>query len=152
MLRQLAMQCNAIPASVSEFYQRTHNEVQDQSWYVELRKILCRVVSTFSRCFFVIDALDEARSHLPGLLDLLNVLQSDMTTRTPKIFATGRKHVPIIQESFQKATQVTVAANNEDLRTVLAKAIADHPDAKYVLDEELKEDILVTLCRAAHGM
>lgn len=148
------MQCNAIPASVSEFYQRTHNEVQDQSWYVELRNVLCRVVSTFSRCFFVIDALDEAevRSHLSGLLELLNVLRSDVTTRTPKIFATGRKYGSIIQESFQKATKITVTANNEDLSTVLAKAIADHPDVKYVLDEELKEDILVTLCGNAHGM
>lgn len=154
MLRQLAMQCNAIPTSVSEFYQRTHNEVQDQSWYIELRKILCRVASTFSRCFFIIDALDEAevRSHLPGLLELLNVLRSDITARTPKIFATGRKYGSVIQHSFQKSTKVAVAANNEDLRTVLSKAIADHADAKYILDEELQEDILVKLCETAHGM
>ena len=154
MLRQLSMQCNAIPASVSEFYQRTRNEVKDPSWYIELQKVLCRVASTFSRCFFVIDALDEAeiRSHMPGLLDLLGVLRSNITARIPKIFATSRKYASTIQESFHEATKVTITANNEDLRTILANIIADHHDSKYILDDRLKEDVLVSLCASAHGM
>ena len=148
------MQCNAIPASVSEFYQRTRNEVKDPSWYIELQKVLCRVASTFSRCFFVIDALDEAeiRSHMPGLLDLLGVLRSNITARIPKIFATSRKYASTIQESFHEATKVTITANNEDLRTILANIIADHHDSKYILDDRLKEDVLVSLCASAHGM
>ena len=151
MLRQLSMQCNTIPTSVSEFYQRTRNEVKDHSWYDELQKILCRVASTFSRCFIVVDALDEAevRSHLPGLLELLNVLRCN--ARVPKMFATSRKYASAIHESFQEATKVTVTANNEDLRTILEKIVADHQDSKYILDDELKEDILVTLCASAHG-
>jgi hypothetical protein len=154
LLRQFSMQCNTIPTSVSDFYQRTRNEVKDQSWYVELRKILCRVASTFSRCFLVLDALDEAeaRSHMPGLLELLRTIRNDMTAKAPKIFATSRKHAPAIQESFQEATKVIVTADNEDLRTILVNIIADHQDAKYILDEHLKEDIIATLCVNAHGM
>jgi hypothetical protein len=154
LLRQLMMQCNSLPHSVSDFYVRTLKEVKDQSWYVELQKILCRVASTFSICFFVIDALDEAevRSHLPGLLELLNILRSNITARQPKIFATSRKYASDILNSFEKATIVTVAAQDDDLRTILAKTIADQPDSEYVLDEALKEDILVTLCATAHGM
>jgi hypothetical protein len=153
MLRQLSMQCNTVPTSVSEFYQRTRNEVKEQSWYAELRQIVCRVASTFSTCYFVIDALDEAEveSHMPGLLELLGVLRSRVAT-TPKIFATSRKHTSAIQESFQEATKVSVTANNEDLRTILAKIIADQQRSKYILDDNLKEDILVTLCAGAHGM
>lgn len=154
MLRQLSMQCNALPTSISEYYQRTRNEVKDQSWYVELQNILCRVASTFARCFFVIDALDEAESRMqmPGLLELFDVLRSGITFRAPKIFATSRKHVAAIQESFQSATKVTVTANNEDLRTLLSKLISDHKDSKYILDEDLKRKILDTLCERAHGM
>lgn len=148
------MQSDTVPASVSKLFQSTRNEVKDQSWYIELRKILCRVASTFSRCYFVIDALDEAevRSHMPGLLELLNVLRSNITGRTPKIFATSRKYASAIVDSFQEATKVKVAAKNEDLRIILAKIIDDHQDSKYILDDKLKNDILVTLCAGAHGM
>jgi hypothetical protein len=154
LLRQLLTQCNSLPHSVSDFYVRTLKEVKDQSWYIELRKMLCRIASTFSACYFVIDALDEAeaRSHLPGLLELLNVLRSDITARRPKIFATSRKHATAIQKSFDEAIILNVAAQDEDLRTILAKTIADQPDSEHVLDDTLKEDILVTLCASADGM
>lgn len=148
------MQCNTLPTSVSDFYQRTRNEVKDQSWYIELRTVLWKVASTFKRCFIVIDALDEAeaRFHMPGLLELLRVLRRNVTGSAPKIFATCRKHPAHILESFQEATKVTVTAKNEDLRTTLAKIIADHHDCRYIIDDKLKEDILVTLCANAHGM
>lgn len=154
MLRQLSMQCNAIPISVSEFYQRTRNEVKDHSWYMELRTVLCRVASTFARCFIVIDALDETemKSQMRGLLELLGVLRCNITARPPKIFATSRKHPAPVLQFFREATKVTVTASNEDLRTILAEIIADHPDCQYIMDEKLKEDILDTLCANAQGM
>jgi hypothetical protein len=153
LLRQLLMQYNSLPHSVSDFYVRTLKEVKDKSWYVELQEILCRVASTFSTCYFVIDALDEAevRSHLPGLLELLNIVRSNITAR-PKLFATSRKYESSIRKSFDEATIVHVAAQDEDLRTILAKTIADQPDSEYILDDTLKEDILITLCATAHGM
>lgn len=154
MLRQLSTQCNTMPVSVSEFYQRTRNDVKDQTWYVELKNILCRVASTFSRCYFIIDALDEAAagSHVHGLLDLIGSLRSGIGRRPPKIFATSRKHASAIQESFQEAIKVTVTANNEDLRSILTTQIADHHDSKYFVDDDLKEDIVKTLCASAQGM
>ncbi|ERF70990.1 hypothetical protein EPUS_03269 [Endocarpon pusillum Z07020] len=154
MLRQLSMQYHVLPPVVSEFYRRTHNETQDQSWYVELQEILCKVASKFAKCFFVVDALDEAEasSHLRGLLELLDVLRRSITGGTPKIFATSRKHGSPIQVSFQEATRMTVSANKEDLRAIIEKAIADHQDPNRILDERLKEDIMVTLSTTAHGM
>jgi ankyrin repeat protein len=145
---------NIVPASVSDFYQRTRNEVKDQSWYIELQRLLCRVASTFSRCFFVVDALDEVEvgSHMPGLLELFSVLRRGLSTRGPKIFATSRKYASTIQNFFQEATKVTVAAHNDDLRTILAKIITDHQDSKYILDDNLREEILDKLCAGAHGM
>jgi hypothetical protein len=82
----------------------------------------------------------------------LNILRSNITARQPKIFATSRKYASDILNSFEEATIVTVAAQDDDLRTILAKTIADQPDSEYVVDEALKEDILVTLCATAHGM
>lgn len=100
------------------------------------------------------DALDEAemRSHMPGFLDLLAVLRRDISAQAPKIFATSRKYASAIQDAFREATKITVTANDKDLRTILAKTIADHHDSKYILDDKLKEDILVSLCASAHGM
>ena len=143
-----------MPVAVSEFYQSTRNDVKDHSWYIELREILCRVASTFSGCFFVIDALDEAEagSHMHGLLELLRSLRSGIRSPMPKIFATSRKHASAIQESFREAIKVTITADNEDLRTILAKLIADHHHSKYILDDKLKEDILGSLCTGAQGM
>jgi hypothetical protein len=154
MLRQLSSQCNALPTSVSDFYERTHNEIQDRSWYFELQNILCRVASTFSRCFIVIDALDEAEatSHMTGLLELFDSLRRGMTSRAPKMLATSRKHASSIEQSFHKAIKVTVSANNDDVRIVLAKMIAEHQDSKYILDDMLKKEILDKLCASAHKM
>lgn len=154
LLRQFSTQCNALPTSVSDFYERTHNEIQDRSWYLELQNILCRVASTFSRCFIVIDALDEAEatSHMTGLLELLDTLRKGISGRAPKILATSRKHASAIEASFHNATKVTVSANIEDVRIVLAKMIADHQDSKYILDEKLKQEILDKLCASAHKM
>ena len=75
--------------------------------------------------------LDEAaaRSHVRGLLDLLGSLRSGIGIRMPKIFATSRKHASASQESFREAIKVTITANNEDLRTILTKQIADHHDS-----------------------
>ena len=79
-------------------------------------------------------------------------MRSSITARRPKIFATSRKYGPVVQQSFQKAIKVTVAANNEDLRTILEKTISDHDYAKDVVDEKLKEDIMVILSTTSHGM
>lgn len=100
------------------------------------------------------DALDEteSRSHMPGLLELLQVLRTNINSRAPKIFATSRKYASAIQDSFQEATKVTVCASDEDLRTILAKIVSDHQDSKYILDGSLREDILMTLMTNAHGM
>lgn len=148
------MQCIAVPACVSEFYDDTCNEVKGHSWYKELQKILCRVASTFSTCLFIVDALDEVepRFNMPGLLNLLALLRNGMKGRAPKIFATSRKHASLVLEAFPDATKLFVSANNDDLRTILAKIILDHRESKYILDENLKRDILDKLCTNAHGM
>jgi hypothetical protein len=154
LLRQLSTQCNSMPTAVSEFYERTHNEIQDRSWYLELQTILCRVASTFSRCFIIMDALDEAEasSHRAGLLELLDRARGGITSRAPKVFATSRKHSSAVEDSFRNAIKVDVIANNADVRIVLAKIVDEHQDSKYILDEELKKEILDKLCASAHKM
>lgn len=156
ILRQLSMQISSstLPAAVSEFYQNTRNDVVDPSWFSQLQKIICRVASTFSRCFLVIDALDETEPsrQRPGLLQLFKTIRDGLPYQRPKIFATSRKHASSVLPFFQDACTINVTANVDDLRNILSKIMREHHDSKYILDASLREEILNKLCVESDGM
>ena len=150
ILRQLAGQCGPAPAVLADFYRRTKNDIKDQAWFTELQSILHRVAAVFTHCFLVIDALDESgTSQRSGLFEVLTNLRQKTKVR---IFASARPHVPNIQQAFEKATTVEVAANDADLRTFLAGMIDQHPDPESIVDVALRTEILDRLCENAHGM
>jgi len=151
LLRQVCNICNAIPAVVAEFYQQTRNNVDDQEWAYQLQSVLRRVIATFDRCFIIIDALDEAApKHRAGLFDVLHNIRGSQST--VKVFASTRPHLANIEACLRDPKTVEVSAHESDLRYYLARTIDQHPDAEYTMDEELKKEILDTLCEKASGM
>jgi len=152
MLRQLSSQIGGlIPSAVSDFYQRTKNDVRDQAWFLELQGVLHRVASTFSQCFFVIDAFDEtdARDHRAGLLEVLTNLRLRAKCR---IFASTRPHIQNVEKAFDGSMISNVSADSTDLETFLSSLIDSHPDAEYLMDGQLKAEIITKLCENSRGM
>lgn len=150
LLRQLSSQCGAVPAVATDFYRRTKNDIKDQSWFVELQDVLHRVAATFTRCFLVIDALDESDiTQRPGLFEMLDGLRTRAKIR---IFASTRPHLPNIERAFENAATIEVTADEADLRTFLTRMIDRHPDPESIMDDALRTEILEKLCGSAHGM
>jgi len=152
ILRQLCASCDDIPAPVAEFYQRTRNDIKDQTWFSDLQGILRWVMATFSRCFLVLDALDEADalSQRTGLFDVLQM--SRTSPGVLRVFATSRPHLSNVENKLHRPIKVEVVADQRDLRQYLGQMIDDHPDARYILDPILRHQVLDKLCANAGGM
>ncbi|KIX01570.1 uncharacterized protein Z518_09296 [Rhinocladiella mackenziei CBS 650.93] len=153
LLRQLSSSGDMVPSAVAEFYQRTRNDVKDQTWFNDLRTILRRVAATYSRCYIIVDALDEAdgQSRRSGFFDVLDAVRNSSGS-VVKVLVTSRPHVVSNGGRFHNARTIDILADPRDLRQFLTKAIQDHPDSEYTMDDELRGQILNTLCDNANGM
>lgn len=152
LLRQLCSSGHTMPTSVAEFYQRSRNDVKDQTWFNDLLSILRRVISTYSRCFIVIDALDEAdaQSQRTGFRDVLDAIRG--SGNSLRVLATSRPHALGNVDKFHDPILLDIVADPADLRRYLNQAISEHPDSEYTMDPDLKEQIVQTLCSNANGM
>ena len=152
VLRQLCASLGTIPSAVADFYQKTRNEVRDQTWFQELQTVLRRVMATASTCYLIIDALDETEGikQRGDLLALVDVMRS--ASEQLKLFATARPHLANIESRFANPIVVQVTAQEADLRIYLSGMIDAHPDADHVMDPALKQEVLDRLCENANGM
>ncbi|KAK5439601.1 hypothetical protein LTR34_000569 [Exophiala xenobiotica] len=153
LLRQLSSNRHLVPSSVTEFYERTRNDIKDETWFQDLLGILRRVAATFTRFLILVDALDEAdiRSQRSGLFEVLSALRSPSGTRV-QVMATMRSHVLSVATRFHNAVTMDVTADLGDLRLFLTQVIGEHPDSVDTLDGDLRKQVLNTLCDNANGM
>ncbi|KIW83537.1 hypothetical protein Z517_02782 [Fonsecaea pedrosoi CBS 271.37] len=153
LLRQLSSRGEVVPSAVSEFYRRTRNAVKDQTWYHDLLNIIRRVVATFSRCFIIVDALDEAdvQTQRSGFFEVIDAIRNSPGS-TVKVLATLRPHVLDLMTRFHEPSTIDILANPGDIRQFLAQTIMEQPESEYLMDDKLKEHVLNTLCTNANGM
>lgn len=153
LLRQLSSSGETVPSAVAEFYQRTRNDVKDQTWFHDLLTILRRVAATCSRCFIIVDALDEAdiQSQRVGFFEVLDAIRNTSGGGV-SILVTSRPHVLSISNRFYNPVMIDILADPRDLRQFLGHTIQENPDSECIMDEGLREQILITLCNNANGM
>ncbi|KIW65653.1 hypothetical protein PV04_07893 [Phialophora macrospora] len=153
LLRQLSSHGENVPSAVAEFYQRTRNAVKDQTWFHDLLAITRRVVATFTRCFIIVDALDEAdsQSQRSGFFEVISAIRSSSGS-TVKLLATTRPHAFNLLGKFHDPVTVEVLADAGDLHRFLAQAIDEHPDSEDLMDDELRTQVLDTLTNTANGL
>ena len=153
LLRQLSSYGQNIPAAVANFYQRTRNSAKDQTWFHDLLNILQRVVATFGQCFIVVDALDEAdiQTQRSGFFEVINAIRRS-SGGALKVLATTRPHALSLADKFRNPVTIEILADPGDLHLYLARTMKEHPESEYLMDDDLKEHVLATLCNNAHGM
>ncbi|OAP63558.1 hypothetical protein AYL99_02785 [Fonsecaea erecta] len=153
LLRQLSSHGEVVPSAVAEFYQRTRNAVKDQTWFHDLLTIIRRVVATFSHCFIIVDALDEAdvQTQRSGFFEVIDAIRNAPGS-TVKVLATLRPHVLSLIARFHNPSIIDIVANPGDIRQFLVQAIKEQPESEYLMDDKLREHVLNTLCTNANGM
>ncbi|OCT49282.1 ankyrin [Cladophialophora carrionii] len=153
LLRQLSSHGENVPSAVAEFYQQTRNAVKDQTWFHDLLAVTRRVVATFTRCFIIIDALDEAdsQSQRSGFFEVIGAIRSSSGS-TVKLLATTRPHAFNLLDKFHDPVTIEIVADAGDLRRYLAQTIDEHPDSEDLMDNELRRQVLDTLTKTANGL
>ena len=153
LLRQLSSYGENVPSAVAEFYQRTRNAVKDQTWFHDLLSVMRRVIATFNRCFIVVDALDEAdiQSQRLGFFEVIGAIRPSSGSRI-KMLATTRPHVFSLFDKFHNLVTIEILADPGDLRRYLIQTIEENAEAEELMDDGLREEVLVTLTGNARGL
>ncbi len=116
----------------------------------DLKRLLLALCSQYTRIFIVVDALDECEAAHERRL-LLPILESLPDART-RLFVTSRPNNEDISQTFRKASRITIAAPESDLRRYITERIEERKDFASKLTPDLKESITSTIPARASGM
>ncbi|KAF3936366.1 Inversin [Dactylellina cionopaga] len=144
LLRQLSQNQMKIPPSVRELYKDYAME-GIRPPLERIYKSLISVAGLYSRCFIIVDALDESLESCRQRL-LTEIFNFQETTKA-NLFATSR-FIPEITSRFEGSLNLTIRARDEDIQvyiedrvTHLSGIVGHSPD----LQEKIKTDIVSSI-------
>ncbi|PMD63451.1 uncharacterized protein K444DRAFT_556103, partial [Hyaloscypha bicolor E] len=145
LLKQLAEGQPCLPVTVKELYDR-HKKNRTRPSLDEILKTLNSVITTYSRVYIVVDALDECQCWSTFLSDIFS-LQAKTGV---KLFTTSRP-IPDIEEMFKECLSLEILASDEDIGKYLNGHMSQLPT--FVLRKpELQEEIVTEIVHAVEGM
>lgn len=149
LLKQLCLLKPSVPIHIAELYeqcQRSRNGLD----LARLSSALATLISAFNQTFVIIDALDEF--HEKQRKSLLSVLKT-LRRCQAKWFITSRSHPTDIKNSFETDLQLTITAQDSDIRTYLRTTINEDADLKELTaDTSLRGLVIDTVAQGAQGM
>ncbi|KAE9374873.1 hypothetical protein N431DRAFT_288115, partial [Stipitochalara longipes BDJ] len=151
LLKQLSQRRQSIPDVIKSLYDQ-HKGQQKRPSTDEISKTLHSVISSFSKVFIVIDALDECQvTHKcrPKLLSEIFNLQAKCGAN---FFVTSR-FIPEIEDQFKTSAWLEIRASDDDLRRYLDGQMTRLPMPKCVLKSpDLQEKIKNVIVKTVDGM
>lgn len=150
LLKQLLSELPNIPVSVRRLYEY-HKDKRTQPSFDEISKELHSVVAAYSKCFIIIDALDECQVSGGGQQKFLSELFELQTKVGANLFATSR-FIPEVTNMFKgKGTLMEIHATEEDVRRYLHGHVTRLPS--FVLRNlDVQEEIKTEIIKAVRGM
>lgn len=146
ILKQLSQCQSSLPESVKELYKR-HKDRRTRPSLDELSTALQFVLVTYSRVFFVVDALDECQASDGCRKVFLSQLFDLQKKCLVNIFATARP-IPEIIEKFNGIT-LEIRAHESDVQKYLEGCISQ-AESKFL--KEHKKEIKSRITEVADGM
>lgn len=149
LLKQLLLQLEGLPAPVKQLFDRSIMKGQIPQ-VKELQELLLSIPKEFNAVYLVIDALDECKvgDCRSELLRAFQAFQASM-----KLLVTSRPHLSDLNDSLAHASQVKLRAVESDLRDYVYKKLETRKIKKILgKDENLKEEIVTSIVKGAHGM
>ena len=145
LLKQLVQKQASIPDCVKALYDQYKGE-RPRLPIDEILKALRTVISSYSKVFIIIDALDECGCRTKFLSEIFK-LQDETGAN---LFATSR-HIPEILKEFKGSVSLEIRANDEDVRKYLDGQMSTLRG--FVRDNlALKKEIKTAIINAVDGM
>lgn len=136
----------ALPKCVEKLYDK-HQARKTRPGQVELSETLLSVVSNFSRCFIIIDALDECQADSDIRNQFLSEIFSIQVKCGLNLFATSR-FISEICDQFEKGLVLEISAHEEDVQryldhhmTQLRPFVLQNVDLQYEIKKEITQVI-----------
>ncbi|MCJ1255063.1 hypothetical protein MMC24_002879 [Lignoscripta atroalba] len=150
LLKQLLSDLPNIPMSVRRLYEN-HKDTKTRPSFDEISKELHSMVGAYSKCFIVVDALDECQVSEGGRRKFLSELLGLQTKIGANLFTTSR-FIPEITKVFEgKAVWKEIYASEKDVRRYLDGYMTRLPS--FVLRSlDLQEEIKTKIVEAVKGM
>lgn len=149
VLKQLAQTRLSLPSCITTLYEQHHGKGIRPSLEA-VSSVLKSVISTYSRTFIAIDALDEC----PNINDFrMRFLAEILTLRSKSkvnIFATTRPNTEIAKQ-FEGSTSMEILARGEDVRKYLDDHMHRLPNF-VCKDANLKSEVETTIMNSVQGM
>lgn len=146
LLKQLVQARLSTPSAVKILYDQ-HIYHQTRPSTDDILEALHYVVSSFSRVFIIIDALDECQMDDRCRPRLISEVSNLQTKFRANIFATSR-FIPEITGQFTSSTWLEIRASDDDIKryldghmAMLPKCVSRSPD----LQEKIKDIIVKTV-------
>lgn len=149
LLRQLLARLPTVPESMLKIYEECEKKKR-KATFQEIVDGLRAVIGSLSRCFLVVDALDESQVSRDGRDRFLTELFKLQESTNANIFATSR-HIPDIESRFDGALKVEIRGNKDDIRRYLVSSL---PMLRSFVarNQDLQDQILDVISTSVDGM
>ncbi len=151
VLKQLSRQKPSLPDNLRELWNK-HREKQTRLSFDDVLKILRLTVSSFSRVFIIVDAVDECQRSDGCRTTLLTEIRSIQQNLKVNILATSR-FIPEIVDHFRSVGSVglEVSASREDVERYIDGNMM-HLPSFVQRNLKLQADIKTSISVAVDGM
>jgi Cdc6-like AAA superfamily ATPase len=149
LLKQLSMRQSPLPGSVKDLYDH-HKVTRTRPSVDEILRILQSVVTTYSRVFIIIDALDECQVSNGCRTRFLSELFALQARHGANILATSRL-IPDIVDQFKSSMLLEIRANRADVERYLEGHMRQLPSIVHQ-NTQLREEIKTRISEAVDGM
>ncbi|KAI0137469.1 hypothetical protein BJ170DRAFT_590398 [Xylariales sp. AK1849] len=149
LLRQLLSQKRTIPHLIMKTYEECHQKKRHAT-FQEILDGLRVVIASFSRCYFIVDALDESQVSRDGRDKFLTELFKLQKSTKVNLFATSR-HIPDIEDKFVGFPKIEVGGHKDDIRRYLVSSL---PTLRSFVSRntELQNETLDVISTSVDGM
>ena len=151
LAKQLIAQTAQLPESLENRYDDVHH-LDTKPTSHQLQNVIVSIAKakTFSRIFFIFDALDECKQGLRH--DLLSFFK-DMTDQGINIFATSRPNPQEIDPPPCNAVTIELSAKDNDLRMYILNQIDKMLNPRSLLSKNHRtEEVVTAITQKANGM
>jgi Cdc6-like AAA superfamily ATPase len=148
LLKQLVQEQPVLHDDVKTLHEN-HSRKKTHPAFYEISDTLCSVVDSYSRVFFVIDALDECRNTDRAREYLLREVFKLQNETRISLFATSR-FIPYIMEEFEGSRLLEIRASNEDVQ----RYVDGHMPRQFCVkrNPDMQKEIKTEIIKAAGGM